>query len=287
MVQLRYEEIMEKVRGMQKKRTFYIPKSAFIKRSSKFNMSTDLTINLLTKIAEKKRKVILTPREKRKKEVREWQAKKKNKGLKKRNKNWFKISFNDAIIPDEIFDSSDYKSMKTKLFVKNMHKRIVQFYKQYKINFLIFSVDFNKKENQEIVRMLATWLLTLSEFNEYCDGFRKILVHTFSLEEISDKYRKKLLIYKFFLVFYQDDKVDKIYILIQGCIRMFVDNRRIPLQKTVYVINEELLNAIGPIPTNKSVFVIGNSYFLTMDLNKFLKVKKDYRQKHGNIFKSN
>lgn len=134
MVHFRFKHTQNKVDSIHKKRTFYIPKSAFVKRNAifkqfpnKFQLGA-----FLDKIVEKdeKNNKKMSEQEKRRKAAMKWKQDKidmKKKLIERRNQ-YFKITYNDSIIPDEIFNTSDYLISKRKHFVQDIHHTVSEFF---------------------------------------------------------------------------------------------------------------------------------------------------------------
>lgn len=72
----------------------------------------------------------MTPLQKRRKDAMKWKQDKidRIKKLQDRRRQYFKITYNDSIIPDEIFNSSSYLKSKRQHFSKDIHFTINEYY---------------------------------------------------------------------------------------------------------------------------------------------------------------
>lgn len=82
-----------------------------------------------------------------------------------------------------------------------------------------------------------------------------------------------------FLVFHKGDKVGKLFMLIQGTVRLFKEDDHSPMVSAINILNGEILDAITSIPVEFSSFVVGKAHFLTLDLKTFLKLKRKFKGK--------
>lgn len=127
MVHFRFKHTQKKIDSIHRKRTFYIPRSSLIRRTGIFKrFSKELQLkSFLKKIAEKEEndENMKNPNPNSKSES----VARKKKLMERRNQ-YFKITYNDPIIPDSVFHSSYYLKAKRKNFIKDIHHVVNEYF---------------------------------------------------------------------------------------------------------------------------------------------------------------
>jgi protein-tyrosine phosphatase len=134
MTYLKFEESRRKVRENQKLRVLYIPKSAFVKRKGMIDNflglgSAEEFRRQMNKINDQNNNNNMSATKRRRIEAMRWRAnKKKDKENSNKLKQYYKIVYQDSVIPDEVFKTEDFQTLRKQLFIQNIHDFVTDYY---------------------------------------------------------------------------------------------------------------------------------------------------------------
>ena len=77
--------------------------------------------------------------------------------------------------------------------------------------------------------------------------------------------------------------MSKIYILLEGHLRILNDQKTNPLIKPIHVLNHQLLYAITPIESEIAVFVSGETKLIELRLTDILSVRRETEKRQRAI----